>query len=314
MKMNFTYLLATLVATSIFAGDIPNAPTKENFAKHTKENQAIMKLGEDIMNNTNTHPLSKKYVGNGLTCSNCHVDAGRKPSLGSFVGTATVFPTYTKREKTVQTLQDRILNCFTRSMNGTRPELDSKVAIAMTMYIAHLSEGLPMKLDSLNSGTNPFYAKTWHDGTIKFAKMAKKATNKDYLRGKKLYTQQCASCHQANGEGIPSTFPAVWGDQSYNIAAGLGQLNKLPTWLKANMPMGAENTLSDKDAFDIALYVDAQPRPSVDLHAKMAGYRDTVNASDEVKAKTGVDTVRSHFKAFGLDIDKIRGDKVIPAK
>ncbi len=311
MKKKFVYILGSLLSVSLFAGDIPNAPGADNFAKHTKENQEMIKLGEDIINNTNTHPLSKEFVGNDLTCSHCHVDGGKKPVLGSFVGSATVFPTYTKREKTVQTLQDRILNCFTRSMNGTRPELDTKVAIAMTTYIAHLSEGLPMKIDPYNSGTNPYYAKTWQDGKVKFAKMAKKATHKDYLNGKKLYEAQCASCHQADGSGMAATFPPVWGDKSYNIAAGLGQLNKLPTWLQANMPMGAEGTLSDKDAFDIALYVDSQPRPSVDLHKKMAGYRDNINESDAMKAKKGVDTVRSHFKNFGLNIDTIRGDKLI---
>ncbi len=314
MKKQFTSLVMALFSIGLVAGDIPDAPGADVLAQHTKENQEMIKLGRDIIMNTNTHPLSKEFVGNDLTCSHCHVDGGKKAVLGSFVGSATVFPTYTKREKTVQTLQDRILNCFTRSMNGTRPELDTKVSIAMTTYIAHLSEGLPMKIDPYNAGTNPYYAKAWQDGKIKFEKMAKKATHKDYINGKKLYTAQCASCHQGDGTGIKDTFPPVWGDRSYNIAAGLGQLNKLPTWLQANMPMGAEGTLSDKDAFDIALYVDAQPRPSVDLHKKMAGYRDNINEDDAIKAKKGVDTVRSHFEQFGLDIDKIRSDKLIPKK
>jgi len=307
-----TYLLSAVIGASLFAGTIPTAPAKNILAKYTPENQKMIKLGEDIINNTNTHPLSKAFVGNDLTCSHCHIDGGKKPTIGSFVGTATIFPTFTSRKETVQTLQDRILSCFPRSMNGKRPEVDTKVVIAMTSYITYLSNGLPIVAEPYNSATNPYYAKVWHEGSKKFMAMAKKATHKDYESGKKLYAAQCASCHQADGTGVKNTFPPVWGDRSHNIAAGLGQLHKLPTWLKANMPMGAEGTLSDKQAFDLAVYVNAQPRPSIDLMKRLDGYRDNINASKKVKDSRGKNTVRSHYEFYGLDVDVIRGDKLIP--
>jgi cytochrome c oxidase subunit 2 len=42
---------------------------------------------------------------------------------------------------------------------------------------------------------------------------AAKTFSKDELiaKGKEVYNAHCASCHQANGEGIPGTFPAITG-------------------------------------------------------------------------------------------------------
>jgi cytochrome c oxidase subunit 2 len=42
---------------------------------------------------------------------------------------------------------------------------------------------------------------------------AEKAWTKDELiaKGQEVYNANCASCHQANGEGIPGTFPAIKG-------------------------------------------------------------------------------------------------------
>lgn len=33
-----------------------------------------------------------------------------------------------------------------------------------------------------------------------------------YQRGEQVYLRACAACHQANGEGVPPTFPALKGD------------------------------------------------------------------------------------------------------
>ena len=81
----------------------------------------------------------------------------------------------------------------------------------------------------------------------------------DVEHGKALYASTCASCHGSDGAGV-GKFPPVWGPKSYNSGAGLAQNLKLATYLKNAMPLGNPN-LSDKDALDIAAYVNAQPRP-----------------------------------------------------
>jgi thiosulfate dehydrogenase len=62
-------------------------------------------------------------------------------------------------------------------------------------------------------------------------------------------------------------YPPLWGSHSYNDAAGLFQLSKLAGFIKNNMPNGITYHapgLSNQDAWNIAAYINAQPRPSKD--------------------------------------------------
>ncbi len=278
----------------------------------------MVKLGEDILLHTDTHPLTKDLVGNKLKCANCHLKGtdgkpGTGDGIGTFVDTATSFPAYSGREKTVQTLQDRINNCFMRSMNGKRPIIDTPASIAMATYITWLSTGKPINLNTKRP-CGPSNSERWAKNSKKFAKIQRKATHKNYLNGKKLFAQKCAMCHGQKGQGM-GTFPPLWGKNakgewlSYNTGAGMSKLNKGAAWVQSNMPLGQGGTLSDQDAADIMLFVDAQPRADFDLQKglqtdKNMGYYN----SKVLKEKH---SVRSNFKAFGLDIDEIRGDKVI---
>ncbi len=317
--MKRTFILGTLSAAfcalSLQAADIPGAPK----AYPEGEVGRMVKLGEAIMNQTDTHPLTKDLVGDKLQCKSCHLKgADGKPGtgkgIGTFIGTAAAFPAYSKREKTVQTLQDRINNCFMRSMNGKRPVIDTEASIAMAAYITWLSQGVPMKMDTKRP-CSPYNSGRWAKNAKKFAKIQKKATHANYLNGKKLFEAKCASCHGKDGAGM-GTFPPLWGKGkdgkwlSYNTGAGMSKLNKGAAWVQSNMPLGQGGTLSDQEAADIMLYVDAQPRADFDLakgllpKCEMGYYNSKVLKEHH--------SVRSNFKQFGLDIDKIRGDKVIP--
>lgn len=208
----------------------------------------VVALGKEIVEKTGTHPLSKPYVGNALTCSSCHLDAGTDPQAASFLGIATAYPAWSPREKRVITLEDRVLNCFMRSMHGVRPPNGSEVSVAVTTYITSLSQGerlamnpkaplgprhvLPLKIDVAKANAQ---------------------------RGKTLYAENCAICHGDDGQGTDDG-PPVWGQMSYNDGAGLSRVDKLAAWLKVAMPLG-DPTLSEQEALDIAAYVNAQPRP-----------------------------------------------------
>jgi len=278
----------------------------------------MVKLGEEILLKTDTHPMTKDLVNNKLTCVNCHLrGADGKPGtadgIGTFTDTATAFPAYSKREKTVQTLQDRINNCFMRSMNGKRPIIDTPTSLAMLTYITWLSTGKPINLN-VKMPTGPSNSKVWAKNSKKFAKIQKKATHKNYLRGKELYSKKCASCHGYKGEGIV-VFPPLWGKDangkwlSYNTGAGMSKLNKGAAWVQSNMPLGQNNSLSDMDSADIMLYVNAQKRADFNLmealqiDKKMGYYNSNVLSEKH--------SVRSNFKELGLDIDAIRGDHII---
>ena len=307
--------LLSLTGSILSASEIPTAAPK---AYPDGEVGRMVKLGEAIMNETDTHPLTKDLVGNKLKCISCHLKGsdgkpGTAPGIATWIGTATSFPAYSKREKSVQTLQDRSNNCFMRSMNGKRPIVDSEASIAMAAYITWLSTGMPIKQNT-KMPCSPMNSDRWMGGAKKFGKIQKKASHANYVNGKKLYTAKCASCHGANGEGV-GAFPPLWGQDkegkwlSYNTGAGMSKLNKAAAWIQSNMPLGQGGTLKDQEVADIALYIDAQPHADFDLDKgllpkEQMGYYN----SKVLKEKH---SVRSNFKAFGLDIDKIRGDKKI---
>jgi len=151
---------------------------------------------------------------------------------------------------------------------------------------------------------NNFYSKTWPGAKI-MKPLVKKVTHANYKNGETLYKNKCASCHGVKGEGV-GTFPPVWGSKSYNTGAGLSKLDKMATWLKHNMPLNNAN-LTNQEAVDISVYVNAQKRDSFDLkdhllpREKMGHYNSKVHKEKH--------SVESNFKAFKLDVKEIRGDK-----
>jgi thiosulfate dehydrogenase len=212
----------------------------------------VVKLGEAIVENTTSHPMSKEYVGNALNCTSCHLDNGRHEKAGTFLGTATAYPAWSPRENRVITLEDRVLNCFMRSCNGIRPPLGSEVSVAVTAYITSLSQGQSLRMNSKRP-VGP--------GAIKL--LAVKPDQADIKRGASLYTSRCAECHQADGQGDKDN-PPVWGERSYNDGAGLSSVENLAAWLKVAMPLDDTN-LTDQQALDVAAYVNSQKRSHFDL-------------------------------------------------
>lgn len=212
----------------------------------------VVKLGEAIVENTTMHPMSKEYVGNALNCTSCHLNNGRHEKAGTFLGTATAYPAWSPRENRVITLEDRVLNCFMRSSNGTRPPLGSEVSVAVTAYITSLSQGQPLRMNSKRP-VGP--------GAIKV--LAVKPDQADINRGASLFTSRCAECHQKDGQGDKDN-PPVWGERSYNDGAGLSSVENLAAWLKVAMPLD-DTDLTDQQAIDIAAYVNSQKRPHFDL-------------------------------------------------
>ncbi len=310
-KLLAVAVIGIVGASYVFAGSAPKEYPKGPVGE-------MVKLGEDIALHTDTHPLTKDFVGNKLNCANCHLKGedgkpGTAGSIASWLNTGTAFPAWSKREKSVQTLQDRSNNCFMRSMNGKRLPVDSKASIAIAAYITWLSEGKPIKMDR-KGPWGPTGAAIWPKGIKHFKPLFKKVTHANYLNGKKLYEQKCASCHAKNGAGV-GAFPALWGKNakgewlSYNTGAGMSKLAKGATWMQLKMPLGQGGTLSDAQTIDIVLYVNAQERADFDLQKALPPKSQMgIYNSNVLKEKH---SVRSNFKALGLDIDVIRGDHKI---
>lgn len=275
----------------------------------------MIQLGETIATSTNTHPLTKAYVGNDLTCVNCHLPGednhvGTSKGLGSFIGTAAAFPAYSSRNGAVITLQDRVNECFLRSMNAKKPITDTKGSMALTAYIAWLSSGTPMN----PNGEKPSSA--YNTELLKqrqhYKKMLQKATHANYENGAKVYANKCSMCHGTDGEGMPD-MPPLWGKdkagkwRSYNAGAGMSKPDQAALWIKTNMPYKSADTLSDQEACDVSLYINAQSRESFaprddQLPKNFIGYSDA-----ELLGQFS--SVEMNFKALSLDLMEIKKAK-----
>jgi thiosulfate dehydrogenase len=230
------------------AGPVPFSVPAETTIPSGPEGEAV-KLGRTLI--TDTRKMLPNNVGNGLNCTNCHLGAGTKQSAAPYVGLWGVFPEYRSRNGRINSLQERVNDCFERSMNGKALVLDSKEMNAILMYVQWLSTGVPVGEEVVGRGMGKV------DTALK----------PNTARGKEVYAEKCASCHGANGDGIKNpaggyVFPPVWGNASFNIAAGLARTYTAAAFIKYNMPLGQGGSLSDQDAIDVAEFMTHQPRPA----------------------------------------------------
>lgn len=229
-----------------------------------------IKLGQQIF--TRTQEFAGKYVGNSLNCSNCHLDAGRKPDSGPLWGAYVLYPAYRSKNGHVNSLAERMQECFRYSMNGRAPSLGDPVLVALETYAYWLAKGAPVGEKLTGQG---------------YPKLPPPAQKGDYTRGRQIYAQHCALCHGADGQGQSSggkaVFPPLWGAHSFNWGAGMSEIQKATGFIKANMPLGLGGTLTDQQAWDVATFVDSQERPqdprfSGSVEATRAKYHDSPNS------------------------------------
>ena len=242
------FLCMTAIGTAHGTGPAPFSVPADTTIPSGPEGEAI-KLGRNLINDT--RKMLPNNVGNGLNCTNCHIGAGTKELAGPYVGLWGVFPEYRARNGRINSMQERINDCFERSMNGKPLVLDSEEMNAILMYIQWLSTGVPVGEEVGGRGMG--------DVDTAFKPNA--------AHGQQVYAEKCASCHGANGDGVKNpgggyAFPPVWGAASFNIGAGLARTYRAAGFIKYNMPLGQGGSLSDQDAVDVAEFVTHQPRPA----------------------------------------------------
>jgi thiosulfate dehydrogenase len=186
-------------------------------------------------------------VGNRLRCVSCHLDAGRRP-VGSWVGTFARYPAYRSRSGSVETIEFRVNDCFRRSMNGAAIDPAGVDMRDIVAYLAFLSRGVPVGPPESGGGGGGGRLQKWAAFTA------------DTAAGARVYAGTCAKCHGAGGQGTAAA-PPVWGTGSYNIGAGMARLRTAADFIRNNMPFDQPGSLTDQQAFDVAAYVNARPRP-----------------------------------------------------
>ncbi len=231
--------LAPATSAGQLAGIVVFDPPRPDDAPGDLRNAVL--YGHRIM--VETGGVLPDHVGNGLSCTNCHFDAGRARDTISLVGVAAAYPKYRSRTRYATDLATRINECFERSMNGKRLTPDGKEMQALVAYFTWISRGLPVFGDLPWLGLR--HVKTDHVP--------------DPDAGRVVWATKCAACHGQSGAGTPVA-PAVWGNRSFNDGAGMAQLQNLTTFGRLYMPKGAPE-LTVEQAVDVAAFVTRQPRP-----------------------------------------------------
>ncbi len=211
-----------------------------------------------------TKKLLPNNVGAAMNCDSCHLNGGNVPLASPYLGMSVKYPRDNPRAGREVTLEERVNGCLLRSMNGKPLPIDSPEMKAMIAYFNWLSAGLPRNAKVEGAGIGKV------DNSLA----------PDPVHGKELYEAKCAECHGTNGDGLKDArnefvLPPLWGDQSFNIGAGMARTytaaafikNNMPVAYGLNAPLGQGGALSDQDAVDVAEYFTHQPRP--DFPAKV---------------------------------------------
>ena len=184
-----------------------------------------------------------QHVGAALACASCHAGDGTVANAMPLVGAYSRFPQYRARSGEVDLLEDRINDCFERSMNGKGLERNSDEMRDMVTYIAFLSRGYPPGREMEGQ-----------------AIPALKPLPGDSARGKEIFATRCVACHGADGNGS-AVAPPLWGPRSYNIGAGMARVRTAAAYIHQLMPRDRPGSLTPQQAFDLATFINTRPRP-----------------------------------------------------
>lgn len=235
------------------------APSEWRLNKEPNKDEIL--YGRELLANT------AKYIGfngsvmkntNGQNCQNCHLQAGTQPYGNNLLGVAANYPQIRKRSGKSTDIMGRVNSCLQRSLNGRALDSTNREMRAMIAYIKWIGQDAP-------KGYNPKGSKAPSIALLDRAA--------DPQKGASIYQAKCESCHQADGQGVMSadgqtfTYPPLWGKYAYNDGAGLFRLSKFAGYVRYNMPYGAtyeRPQLTDEEAWDLAAFVNSQPRPEKD--------------------------------------------------
>ena len=236
------------------------APSLYTDRTTTGPERELIVYGAELIKNT-AHYLGPKGtvapISNGMNCQNCHLDGGRKAWGNNYSAVYSMYPKFRERSGMYESIYKRVSDCFERSLNGTAPDSNSREYAAIFAYIKWLGKDVAKGEQPKGSGIE------------KLPYLNRAA---DPVKGEVVYINQCKSCHGANGEGMMDgdklVYPPLWGPHSYNDGAGLFRLSNFAGYVKANMPFNVAShgkpTLSNEEAWDVAAFVNSQPRPHKD--------------------------------------------------
>lgn len=200
---------------------------------------------------------ARRMIGSRLNCASCHLATGTEPGTLNLLQTFEHYPRFSGRAGTSTDIEDRINECMQRSMNGQPLPMDSPEMIAIAAYLRRLGAEYQAMGASRRQAEEPPAFKT-----------PKRAASLE--GGRAVFEARCSICHGKDGQGLLATgdkakgylFPPLWGPDSFNNGAGMHRVLTAARFIKARMPLGQPN-LTDDEAFDVAAFINDQPRPQM---------------------------------------------------
>jgi thiosulfate dehydrogenase len=193
-------------------------------------------------------------VGNELRCTSCHLSDGRRAFAMPLVGASVRYPQPKARSGKTDQLSDRINDCVVRSLNGRALDPTGRDMHDIVAYITWLSK------DVVAGG------RVEGQGIDSIASQVPDTTN-----GAKVYAARCARCHGANGSGAPgprlflgsenTVASPLWGPKSFTIGSEMARIRVAAAFIARQMPLESPTTLTPQQAYDLAGFIVAKPRP-----------------------------------------------------
>jgi thiosulfate dehydrogenase len=276
-------MLIPASATMVRAWEAPRDPTRDSITGDPAARTGIRNGFELFTKTAQTLPYA---ACNTVACGNCHLNAGQRERALPLVGVATKYPEFNKRAGRDLTLADRIIECLRRSVDAhpggdttdplqsaqSKITKDSKEVADLSAYIFWLSAGYPKEQKLPWRGKNSIDpANLLPVGQL------------DTAAGRRAYTEKCISCHGMEGQGVQigdKIAGPLWGEKSWNDGAGAARIYTLAGIIRYTMPYLDPGSLSDREAQEIAAFINAQIRPV--YHFKSLDYPGSQPPPDAV--------------------------------
>ena len=162
VRISCTLLLTVVACTSVAGGEIAPADKRSGYSFMQRDTQAMQ---DDDTTNPATfwvldgETLWRQKAGTAnRACADCHGD-GRQ----SMKGVAARYPAFSPARGRPVDLEQRINICRTDQQKAPALEYESKDLLALTIYVAHQSRGLPITItvdkmfEFLEAGRNLFH-------------------------------------------------------------------------------------------------------------------------------------------------------------
>jgi L-cysteine S-thiosulfotransferase len=147
-------LSVAVLASSVFAGEIPRAERRSGYEFMSRETRAMQ--DDDTANPALLWVLegealwSRKAGAAGRACADCHADART-----SMKGVAARHPAFDPARGRPVNLEQRINTCRTERQQAPPLAAESREMLALAAYVARQSRGLPIE-PAVDDRTRPF--------------------------------------------------------------------------------------------------------------------------------------------------------------